>query len=340
METSSEKGKLLVLTCPTCGRRNDVPLSVSSAQQERGEWVKAVAYMDCLSFCDDDVTLKVGEEVDVNVDYPVCCREGETFSATVSDEGDFITMELLKIKKNNVHSAILHVKILALNNRCAFVKKLPIIKRALLLNTYNYHAPSGDIAAGGHCKVGNNTYNFSNTMGGGDVNFDDYIYTDEDGVDHLVQQCYSDFEETVAYYGDKVLGLHKYSPYFAPSKKLSDGTTAPKVPLGFIESLTRVYGNEKIIDFLRDATKEALDRYSSPNLGFNSTNSLYTDVNVFWIGTISIEGFFYSVKKMIEDTKDAKETQMNITIQKLYNEMVTAIASKSYDKIPIDKYLY
>lgn len=339
MEKSTENEKrLLVLS--SCGYKCCTPLSVSSAQRTQGEWVKAVAYMDCISFCDDNVNPQLEDELDVNVEYPVCCREGEAFSATIGDDGDFITLLLLKIKKNNFDSAILRVKVLSIHDRWTFVKPVAKDEIMQLSNTYNYKAPMSDIAAGGYSKVGNNTYHFSNSMGGGDIDFDDYIYTDKDGVDHLIQQCYRDFEETESYYGDKVLGLHKNSPYFAHDSKFADGTKVPDVPFGFTESLTRVFGGERIVKFLRDTTIAARDNEPSSDLAFESINNFYTDVYVDWVGRVGVEGFLYAVKKMIENQKYGTGMLTKITIQNLYNEMARVIASKSYDKIPVDKYLY
>lgn len=39
------------------------------------------------------------------------------------------------------------------------------------------------------------------------------IYTDEDGVDHLVQSAYTDIERAQAFLGDQVLGLNKNRPF-------------------------------------------------------------------------------------------------------------------------------
>lgn len=340
MEKSTENEKrLLVLKCPTCGHESETPLSVASAKRDKGEWVKAVAYMDCISFCEGNIHPEIGNELDINVEYPVCCREGESFSATIGNDGDFITLQLLKIKENNIETAILHVKVLSIHNRWTFVEPVAKEKIMQLSNNYNYKAPIGDEAARGYSKIGNNTYHFGNSMGG-DIYYDDYIYTDEDGVDHLIQQCYSDFEETVSYYGDKVIGLHINSPYFAHASKSSDGSKIPNVPFGFTESFMLVFGGEHIEDFLRDTTKAATGNGSSSNLGFESINHLFTDVYVYWIGRIRIEGFIYVVKTMIENQQYGNETQKRIIVQNLYNEMVRVIAKKSYDKIPIDKYLY
>ena len=45
------------------------------------------------------------------------------------------------------------------------------------------------------------------------MNYTDYLYTDEDGVDHLVRTDYSDFDTNSSFFGDQVLGLSKHRTY-------------------------------------------------------------------------------------------------------------------------------
>jgi len=211
-ENRTKEKKLLVLTCPICGHQNTKPLVISS---EWG-WAKIVAYDNCLSFCSEGVTPKVGDELNVQVEYPVCCKEGEVFAATYGDNGDFYVMRLLNIKKYKVHTAKLHVRILVVGNRLQYIEAVPEDEKKRLKESqaYHYAAPQGD-SLPDYEYVSKDIVNFSSSFGG-DIWFKDYVFTDADGIDHLVQSRYKDFDKSEAYFGDKVLGYHHFSPYFPP----------------------------------------------------------------------------------------------------------------------------
>ena len=231
--------KLLVLTCPICKCMNSRQLSVATAANKVSDWANIAVYLDCMTLCDDSLSPKAGDVLDVWVKYPVCCRRNELFSATIDYDGDYLTMKMLKIKKHCGSLAKLLVKVVERCNRLVYVKPVPedVKLRLKYTRAYNYVAPGGD-SLGGYGYISENVVHFGNSFGG-DVWDDDYVFTDEDGIDHLVQQCYKDFDRKESYYGDKVLGYHQYSPYFPPPEILPDGTLAPTLPFGFMERFKR-----------------------------------------------------------------------------------------------------
>lgn len=333
MEQTIREKKLLVLTCPTCGNKNNEPLRVGT--RERYRWAKAAAYLDCLTFCDKKAEPKVGDVLNVQVEYPVCCKEGEVFSATIGDDGDFVTMRLLNIKKYKIHSAKLHVRILAIRTRQAYVEPVPEEEKQRLRDskTYDYTLPDGDWLGEYH-YINKNTIEFSNSLGG-DIFYYDYIYTDEDGIDHLVQSCYKAFDDQEAYYGDKVLGFHQYSPYFPPSRTLPDGSLAPTIPYGFMERFKRSVANDGgVVPYLQIAIENAKKRSR-----FSSIDGLYVNVVIYWIARVSIEVYLYAVKTVIEESKDPNETFANNQVKELYNQLVMEMVERSYNAKSLKKYL-
>ena len=197
----------LVLTCPICGN-NSAKLVMNPAMDD---WAEVIAFDDRLRFCQKNEYPRVGDVKEVWVDFPVYCEKGETFSATIGDDGTFITVRFLKIVKHKKYSAKISVKILSVCSRQSFVKSVPEEKQLRLKKeqTYDYLAPKGERLDIEH--VSDNIVKFSNHFGG-DIFFEDYIFTDSNDIDHLIQSCYSDFDRKEACFGDKVLGYHKYCP--------------------------------------------------------------------------------------------------------------------------------
>ena len=339
LESKPREKKLLVLTCPTCERQNATPLGIPSAMG----WVKVAAYFDCLSFCGNGALPKVGDTVNVRVKYPVCCKEGEVFSATFGDGDDFVTMRLLNIKKYSIHTAKLRVRILAMNSNLKCVKPVSVEEKHRLWESkaYDYVAPAGDkLATIEHVRDVFNHHDFTlftNSLGGGDVWYRDCIFIDADGIDHLVQSCYQDFDTQVAYYGDKVIGFHQFSPYDCPPEVLPDGSLAPEIPLGFLDSLKRHVARKGLVMFLRSAI-DAVKEDGNDLLGFDASNGLYTHVVFYGVGRVSIEGFLYAIKKVIDESAKATTTKEYGATKECYNELVREMVARSVRGASIEKY--
>lgn len=293
--------------------------------------------MDCLSFCREGATPRVGDVLNVNVDYPVCCREGDTFAATVGSGGDFMVMRLLYIIKYREHSAKLRVKVLSLCNRQSYVKPVTDEERQRLRESqsYDYEAPGGDSIVASYNHIDEHTVCYRNSFGGGDVCFYDYVFTDDVGVDHLVQSTYMSFERNEAYFGDKVLGLHEYCPYFPPPRKLSNDAIVPGVPSAFIEPMARNMAHEGVATYLQ----RHVDMIKNGRLRGSRHNGLYVRVVIDWVGSIGVEGYIAAVRIVLEDVLGTEKLQADTTVCQLYNELVTEMTARSHDAIDSGKYL-
>ena len=119
------------------------------------------------------------------------------------------------------------MEVLDIKERLAFVKPVSDEEKARMLeaHTYEYCAPCGDAPNPQILQSNAGILHICNNYGGGDVNFDDYIYTDPDGIDHLILTRYSDFEGAYYFVGDGILGLHVDCPYQWENDLLIDWKT-------------------------------------------------------------------------------------------------------------------
>ncbi len=322
-------------------RKNEIPLSVETGNTDKTEWAKVAAYMSGVSFHEDNVVPKVGDVLEVDVNYPVCCKVGGIFSALFDDfdgiEGTFITMRLLSIESQEEISAVLKIKIIAICNRLFFVKPVGEEKKKELLEShyYDYDAPPGTGVAS-YFYIDDDIAQFNNDFGG-DVFYSDFIFTDVDGIDHLVQSNYDCWDNREAYFGDKVLGFHADSPYFRAPEKLDDGSSAPVIPYGFMDRFTRMVINEGLDCFL-DSAIEAAKTNDCFDIAFNTCNGLYDGVAIAWLGTLSVEGFVYAIKKIIGLLKTHDETFVTPQIRDKYNELISNLAARSLHGDELKKY--
>lgn len=323
-------------------RKSETPLSVETGSTDKTEWAKVAAYMSAVSFHEDNITPKVGDVLEVDVNYPVCCRVGGIFSALFDDfdgiEGTFITMRLLSIESQEESSAVLKIEIIAICNRLFFVKPVSEEKKEELLEShyYDYDAPPGTGVAS-YFYIEDDVAQFENDFGG-DVFYSDFIFTDVDGIDHLVQSNYDCWDNREAYFGDKVLGFHADSPYFRAPEKLDDGSSAPEIPYGFMDPFTRMVLNEGIDSFLNTAI-EAAKTNDSFDIAFNTCNELYDGVAIAWIGTLSVEGFVYAIKKIIGLLYAQDEEFVTLQICDKYNELIRNLAERSLHGDVLKKHL-
>ena len=338
MEQTREK-KLLVLTSQYGEHVNDRPLTIDSLDSYAQCWANVVAYEGCVTFCQKNITPEVGDMMNIRVFYPFCCREGEVFS--VHYRNGFVTFRLLNIKKYQVYKAKLHVKVIETGNYLSYVRPVPEAIKQQLESTkqYKYKGPDGDEL----CRyehVSADLVRFTNSFGGGDVCSTDYVYTDADGIDHLVESHYHDFTRNEVYYGDKVLGCHRYSPYFPPVQKLPDGSNAPHIPAGFEERLLRHVSSTDSLTFLRAVLKDIQNSGKWKEVHCNTSNGMLTDIYVLWIGNIEVEEFVHVLKNVLEKLKKSYTLLNRIVIRKLYNDVINELAKKSANGSVLLKYKY
>lgn len=150
------------------------------------------------------------------VSFPICCKIGDEFVVAENEfeEMYFATLKLLKIKKHSERSAIVKVKILSLGNYFSFVKTISEEQKVHIAQMgYEYKLGNND--CGELRDVGKHKlYAVCCQYGGGDERYEDLIYTDNNGIDHLVYSSYESFHENQCFLGDKILELHKFSPFY------------------------------------------------------------------------------------------------------------------------------
>lgn len=181
-------------------------------------WVRLAAYPS--SYWDSDrLSLgmyKVGKKLRMYMFFPFYCKIGDTFSVSFKDNhflGHFITCQLLGIIELHNSYAIVSVKVLSEGNYLSFVKKVDDTAKARFEQSRCYeNIPSLYHKVEDGTYIGNRVIYCKDVMGGGDEILENYIFTDDDGIDHLVQSNYRGFEECECLYGDKILGYHEYCP--------------------------------------------------------------------------------------------------------------------------------
>lgn len=321
-EEHNDNKEALVLTCPTCGRENG-PLGLESKNIDTIGWAKTAAYVDCMSFCGDNVSVNVGDVLMVSVRYPVYCEVGGVFSATIGDDdGEFITMELLNIEENDGYIALLCVRVIALGNRISFVKLVSKEEKQRLMEsqTYDYSIIDfhGEYVDYGY--ISDNMIHLEDDFGGGDVIYEDYIYTDDDGIDHLVQKCYMDFDNKEAYFGDKVLGFHKYNTIFDHPRRLFDGSLSPEIPKGFMDLFRKWVSEKRVIPYMRDVIEK-----DSGVWFLESGKGPYSKLVVSNGGLmykVDVGVFLYAMKTVVEERSGVRISSLSPETKDLYDELV------------------
>ncbi len=154
----------------------------------------------------------------VKAAYPFACRIGNRFSAifrTASlEESYIVTARLLDVLSDEGDRALIRAEILCVRDMLSFLKRLTPrkLKRMKAKGSYKYDWPSGNRAAPDIRREREGWTYLHNTWGG-DFDYDHYIKTDEDGVDHLViTECLSYLRAEI-FCGDRVLGMHRDFPF-------------------------------------------------------------------------------------------------------------------------------
>ena len=203
-----EQEKCVVLSCDVCGSVHDKPLSLKEEGSFPGAQIAAYA---CVEW--DEELLLPGEVSTLRVTSPFCCALGEHFSAQ-RPGGGYVTAKLTEIVSMDDSSAVLRAEVLRVGDARSFVRRLSMQELLELYRggTYDYDPPDGDAPNPQYSCEKDGLISLYNSFGGGDVETTHYLYTDEDGVDHLVETMYRDFEKDHLFIGDKVLGMHRNCP--------------------------------------------------------------------------------------------------------------------------------
>ncbi len=320
------KKEKLVLACPICKELNEKPLSADSETTYGPDWVKIAAYMECITTGDYKVAkAKVGDVLEIGVVFPVCCDVGGVFSVTTEyDKWEFITLELLEIIENKGCSADLRVRVVARGNKLSFIKPVSEKEKQRLEESRSYDYDfneHGDNVE--HEYLSDNMIQLIDDSGGGDVTDYDFIYIDDDGIDHLVLKAFEAFEYRQAYFGDKVLGYHKYNNIFTHPHTLPDGSLSPEIPNRFMKSFRQWVAEKGVISFMQGVINENddVDIHKSMD-GETAKVYVYKSGLLF---RVDAEGFLYATKTMIEEMEWGKSTPEYEEVQELYGQLVRKV---------------
>ena len=149
------------------------------------------------------------QELKVIVHPPFCCAVGDTFSSTCmfGTEEVYVTARLLELLSRKNNEAHVRIQITEIRNRFSFLQPMSERETAEYLsqNDYCYQTTPCDLIN----ILRKNETEFSLFYQDGDIDLEDYLYTDQHGIDHLIRSDYHFFEENIGFAGDKVLGAHK-----------------------------------------------------------------------------------------------------------------------------------
>lgn len=190
MNPFSGNEKLVVLSCPRCGRVNSQPLDPKSCSEL--PYAKAAAY-SVFTMDYKGAYPRVGKKKRVVLKYPFCCRVGDTFNIVYREdrfEGDdryFATFRLLGILGED-------------ESRVKAVVRLEGLTDCLSMNPETAHL--ADLP--GELSDFSGIYKNTESLGGGDIITDRYYFVGEDKKSHLICVTYIDFERAYTLYGNYV----------------------------------------------------------------------------------------------------------------------------------------
>ena len=155
-----------------------------------------------------------GMVTEATVLSPFCCRIGDLFHAVCTDTG-LVTAKLVSIVSSNVNSACVCIEIMEIKDAVSFVQPVPDDEKMRIqeqrLYDYPSPCPNSEMVYAEH--MDERTMRLISVWDGGDFRYQDTIYTDDDGIDHLILSQGRHLDRHYAYAGDAVLGFHEDCPY-------------------------------------------------------------------------------------------------------------------------------
>lgn len=154
--------------------------------------------------------LVCGVQYEITVRRPFCRRVGDSFWSAFQNN-QLIKARLMSIMAADKFSAQIRVMVVDIVNWIKYVRPVSEDKKKHLqeMHCYEVRDFSGDLDPPFCRQISEKMIEVYNVWDGGDFQFLDYIYTDDDGIDHHVIGKY----DGSVYVGDNVLGYHKYFPY-------------------------------------------------------------------------------------------------------------------------------
>lgn len=160
-----------------------------------------------------NIVPKDGEIIKMYAVFPFGIDIGETFSVEF-EEKNLVTVRPLRLLSSNERYAMYEAEIVSVKNIMSFFEPVTpeIAEQAKEWKKY-FYLPDGDYRNPWVETINPRLFRVNSLLGGGDVAYEDYIYTDDLGIDHRIgSYCHSWFVEA-HYFGDELLGWHKDFPY-------------------------------------------------------------------------------------------------------------------------------
>lgn len=203
----------LALHCP-CGRLNNTKLTTTHPESFDGAKLAAHSWYACQF----PQILVQGEEIEVSVMSPFCCEVGEVFWATNRQDNlegkrqyRYTQAKLLSIVKKDDLKATIRVRILQTIDRMAYVKQVSEEVKKQLKEQHIYRFRSPEPIPQILKEDKDITIYYYSVQG--DLEWHIYVYTDPDGIDHLILNEYENFEGGYSFVGDEILGYHDDHPF-------------------------------------------------------------------------------------------------------------------------------
>ncbi len=208
----SQYGRAVVLRPSINGKPCSQPLPKPSYPY------KFAAYCSISEHDDELLCLgkyKIGKKLKLRMFYPFYCKIGDSFYVSFGF-AEFLCCELLGVIKIEYNYADISVRVLSDGNYLSSVREVSDDQKEKLASAriYDYQQKHSDYDNGPiieYSQINEQLlcvreywmydYWYHNVV---------YIYTDNNGIDHLVCKGYQSDEESECMFGDKVLGYHKY----------------------------------------------------------------------------------------------------------------------------------
>ena len=162
------------------------------------------------------------EEMDITVSDPFCCDIGDAFwtgyywydwEGKLEHQYRYVQAQLLAILEKNKPKRKVRIRILQIKDRMSLVEEVPREVKNQLNKHVGYHFDE-PIWVLPVIWINNDPNLIVYDYTAGDLSYSYHIFTDADGIDHLIQVDAGDdqIDYNIAV-GDKVLGYHSACPY-------------------------------------------------------------------------------------------------------------------------------
>ena len=106
----------------------------------------------------------------------------------------------------------------------------------------------------------------------------------------------------------------------------------PEIPERYANSLRRKICSEGVLPFLFTAIKAAKDG-GGMDIRFDTSNHLYVNVLIYYVGQFLVEDFLYLVHNMIVELSNPDEMLVNQHVQERFEELAKELRDRSYYKM-------